>query len=107
MQQRLTDITYVDPPKIGASIEQFGEAGTVESTKANFELVSPVSGTVVAVNEAVYDAPESINEDPYGSWIVELELSAWEEDRACSSMARRMLPTLSARLQRTKGARGT
>jgi len=81
MQQRLTDITYVDPPKLGAPIEQFDEVGTVESTKANFEVVSPVSGTVVRINEAVTDAPESINEDPYGSWIVELQLTAWDEDR--------------------------
>jgi glycine cleavage system H protein len=81
MQQRLTDITYVDPPKLGAKIQQFDEVGTVESTKANFEVVSPVSGTVVRINEAVTDAPEQINEDPYGSWIVELELTAWEEDR--------------------------
>ncbi len=81
MQQRLTDITYVDPPKIGTSLAQFDEAGTVESTKANFEVVSPVSGTVVAINEAVFDAPDSINEDPYGSWIVEVELASWEEDR--------------------------
>jgi len=81
LQQRLTDITYVDPPEIGATIEQFGEAGSVESAKAAFELVSPVSGTVVRINEVVDDVPESINADPYGSWIVELELTAWEEDR--------------------------
>ncbi len=66
---------------MGARIDQFDEAGTVESTKASFELVSPVSGTVVATNAAVVDAPESINEDPYGSWIAELELSGWEDDR--------------------------
>lgn len=82
MQQRLTDITYVNPPKIGTSVDQFDEAGTVESTKATFEVVSPVSGTVVGINDAVFDAPESINEDPYGSWVAELELTAWEEDRA-------------------------
>lgn len=81
MQQRLTDITYVDPPEVGAVIEQFGEVGSVESTKAAFELVSPVTGTVVRVNQAVADVPESINEDPYGSWIAELELSCWEDDR--------------------------
>jgi len=81
MQQRLTDITYVDPPEVGASIEQFGEVGSVESTKATFELVSPVTGTVLRVNEAVEDLPESINADPYGSWIAELELSSWEEDQ--------------------------
>ncbi len=82
MQQRLTDITYVDPPDVGTTIEQFDEVGTVESTKATFEVVSPVSGTVVKINEAVTDVPESINEDPYGSWIVELELTSWEEDQA-------------------------
>jgi glycine cleavage system H protein len=82
MQQRLTDITYVDPPKVGTVIEQFGDVGTVESTKATFEVISPVSGTVVRINEDVTDAPETINEDPYGAWIAELELSAWEDDRA-------------------------
>jgi glycine cleavage system H protein len=81
MQQRLTDISFVDPPKVGAVVEQFGEVGSVESTKATFELVSPVSGVVTRVNEAVENEPESINEDPYGSWIAELELTSWEEDR--------------------------
>jgi glycine cleavage system H protein len=81
MQQRLTDITYVDPPKVGDIIEQFDECGTVESTKANFEVVSPVSGTVVDINEHLADMPEAVNEDPYGSWIAELELTDWEEDR--------------------------
>jgi glycine cleavage system H protein len=81
MQQRLTDITYVDPPKVGAAIEQFDEVGSVESTKAAFDVLSPVSGTVVRINEAVTDEPESINQDPYGRWIVELELTSWEEDR--------------------------
>ncbi len=82
MQQRLTDITYVDPPAIGTTIEQFGEVGAVESTKATFEVISPVGGTVVRINDAVTEVPESINEDPYGSWIVELELTSWEEDQA-------------------------
>lgn len=81
MQQRLTDITYFDPPQTGATVGQFDEVGTVESTKANFDIVSPVSGTVVRVNEAVGDAPELINESPYDSWLVELELTAWDEDR--------------------------
>ncbi len=70
MQQRLTDITYVDPPEIGTAIEQFGEVGSVESTKANFELVSPVSGTVVRVNEAVTTSPSRSTKTPTaaGSW---------------------------------------
>jgi len=82
MQQRITDITFVDPPAIGTTVQQFDDVGTIESTKATFEIVSPVSGTVVRANPAVADAPESINEDPYGAWIVELELAAWDEDRA-------------------------
>jgi len=82
LQQRLTDITYVDPPEIGATVAQFDELGAIESTKAAFDVISPVSGVVVRVNEAVADAPESINEDPYGSWIAELDLTAWDEDRA-------------------------
>ncbi|MCE5254951.1 MAG: glycine cleavage system protein H [Actinomycetia bacterium] len=82
MQQHLTDITFVDPPPMGYVVEQFGELGTVESIKATFEVISPVSGTVVSLNQAVIDAPESINEDPYGAWIVELEPTSWEQDRA-------------------------
>jgi len=82
LQQRLTDVQYFDPPAIGAPVEQFGTLGEVESTKAIFELIAPVSGTVVAVNEVVVaESPELINEDPYGAgWLVEVELNAWPED---------------------------
>ncbi len=82
MQQRLTDINYFDPPQAGAVVEQFGELGSVESTKAVFEIVSPVSGTVVATNPAVEEIPELANEDPYGrGWLAEIELSDWQNDR--------------------------
>ena len=82
MQQRLTDINYFDPPRMGAVIEQFGELGSVESTKAAYEIVSPVSGRVVAVNQEVMDMPELVNEDPYGhGWLVEVELADWQEDK--------------------------
>jgi glycine cleavage system H protein len=82
MQQRLTELNYFDPPKIGAVVEQFGELGTVESTKAAYEVVSPVSGMVVTVNQEVIDAPELANEDPYGrGWLVEVELADWQEDK--------------------------
>ena len=64
MQQRLTDITYVDPPEIGTTVEQFDEVGTVESTKATFEVVSPVSGTVVRINEAVTTRPSRSTKTP-------------------------------------------
>ena len=81
-QQNLTDILYFDPPEVGTAVEQFGELGTVESSKAVMEIVSPVSGRVVAVNGALKEKPELVNEDPYGKgWIAELELTAFDDDR--------------------------
>lgn len=82
MQQNLSDILYCTPPEVGAGIDQFGEAGEVESPKATFEVVSPVSGRVVAVNREAVEKPELINSSPYEKgWIVELELSDFKSDR--------------------------
>jgi glycine cleavage system H protein len=82
MQQSLTDINFVDAPAMHLSVEQFGELGTLESSKAVFEVVAPVAGTVIAVNSEVVSNPTLINEDPYGKgWIVQLKLSNWPEDR--------------------------
>ena len=81
-QQQLTDISFVGLPTIGAEVDQFGDAGYVESAKATLELVSPVSGRVVAVNSALSDVPETINQDAYGEgWIAELELRDFSADR--------------------------
>jgi glycine cleavage system H protein len=81
-QQQLTDISFVGLPKIGAEVEQFGDVGYVESAKATLELVSPVSGRVVAVNSALPDASETINQDAYGKgWVAELELRDFAADR--------------------------
>jgi glycine cleavage system H protein len=82
MQQRLTDISYFDPPKADGSVDQFGELGSLESTKAVFEVISPASGAVSAVNSAVIANPALINQDPYGNgWLVELKLSHWQQDQ--------------------------
>ncbi len=82
VQQKLTDISYFDAPKTDAAVEQFGELGSLESAKAVFEVVSPVTGTVVAVNPAVIDNPGLINEDPYGAgWLVEVKLTALPQDQ--------------------------
>jgi glycine cleavage system H protein len=82
MQESLTDIGFFEPPEIGIQVEQFGEAGTVESAKAIFEIISPVSGTITAVNSAVVDNTGLINQDPYGAgWLVEIKLSNFEQDR--------------------------
>jgi len=82
VQQSLSDIMFFTPPAIGTEIAQFGEAGTIESGKAVFEIISPVSGKVTAVNEALISAPELINQNPYEKgWIAELELSDLNSDR--------------------------
>jgi glycine cleavage system H protein len=83
MQQKLTDISYFEPPKTEVAVDQFGELGSVESAKAVFEIISPVSGTVVGVNPAVIENPGLINEDPYGSgWLVEIKLADFAQDQA-------------------------
>jgi glycine cleavage system H protein len=75
-QSELGDIVFITLPDIGAKIEA-GKAFTdVESVKAVSEVFSPVSGTVVAVNDALTDNPELINSDPYGAWICEVEVTA-------------------------------
>jgi len=82
VQQSLSDIMFFTAPSIGSEIEQFGELGTIESGKAVFEVVSPVSGHVTAINEKLMEAPELINENPYEKgWIAEMELSDFESDK--------------------------
>ncbi|HEY5557059.1 glycine cleavage system protein GcvH [Acetobacterium sp.] len=82
VQQNLSDILFADLPEIGLAVEQFDDLGSIESGKTVFEIVSPVSGTVTAVNKALENAPELINESPYEmGWLVELKLSNFEEDK--------------------------
>jgi glycine cleavage system H protein len=76
-QDSLGDIVFIELPEVGAAVALGGPLGEVESTKSVSEIYAPVSGRVVAVNEALRDAPEHLNEDPYGDgWICELELEA-------------------------------
>jgi glycine cleavage system H protein len=72
-QDQLGDIVFVEMPAVGDSFEEGDEFGTLESVKAVSELYAPINGEVVAVNEALEDAPESLNQDPYGGWIVEMK----------------------------------
>ncbi|MBP2640499.1 MAG: hypothetical protein H6Q66_1450 [Firmicutes bacterium] len=82
MQQSLSDIMFFTPPPVGVELEQFDEAGNVESGKAVFELICPVSGKVVAVNTELLTAPERINENPYEQgWVAELELTNFDEEK--------------------------
>ena len=82
VQQNLSDILYFSPPEIGTEIDQFGEVGEIESSKSVFELISPVSGKVIAINETLEQKPELINENPYElGWVAELELTDFESDK--------------------------
>jgi glycine cleavage system H protein len=82
-QDQLGDVVFVELPKVGAAVEAGTPLGEVESTKSVSEIFAPVSGTVVAVNDALDDTPELINSDPYGEgWIVEInaeDVSALDE----------------------------
>lgn len=74
-QDQLGDIVFVELPAVGDSFTKGEEFGTLESVKAVSELYTPMSGEVVAVNTALTDSPELINQDPYGAWIIEIKPS--------------------------------
>ena len=72
-QDALGDLVFVNLPQVGDDVTAGEAFGDVESVKAVSDLVSPVTGTVCAVNEELLDAPEKLNEDPYGTWIIKVE----------------------------------
>lgn len=74
-QSEMGDITYVDMPDVDDEVTKGEDFGALESVKASSELYSPVSGTVVEVNEELEDAPEKVNEDAYENWIIKVEMS--------------------------------
>ena len=75
-QDTLGEVVYFSPPEVGATVSKDADYGELESTKAVSNLVAPLSGEVVEVNGALADAPETINEDPYGDgWLVKIRMS--------------------------------
>lgn len=72
-QELLGDMVFVENPTVGRQLAQNEECAVVESVKAASDVYAPVAGEVVAVNEAVESAPESINKDPYGAWMFRLK----------------------------------
>jgi len=75
-QDQLGDVVFVDLPETGKTVTAGESFGEVESTKSVSELFAPVDGEIVAVNDAVADAPELINSDPYGEgWLVEIRVA--------------------------------
>ncbi len=73
-QEQLGDIVFVELPKVGAEVIKGKPLGTVESVKSVSEIFAPVSGKVTAVNEALATAPEKINNDAHGSWMVRIDV---------------------------------
>ena len=74
-QHALGNVVYVDMPEVDDEVEAGEDFGAVESVKAASDLISPVSGTVGEVNEALEDKPELLNEDAFANWIMKVELS--------------------------------
>ncbi len=73
-QQALGDVVYVEHPEVGQVVSAGSEAGVVESVKAASDIYAPVSGTIIEINEALEDAPETVNQDPYGDgWFFRIE----------------------------------
>jgi glycine cleavage system H protein len=72
-QIALGDVVFLEAPIVGAVVEQGKACAVIESVKAASDIHAPVSGTVVAVNSAAVDAPESINQDPYGTWLFKIQ----------------------------------
>ncbi|MBR3927829.1 MAG: glycine cleavage system protein GcvH [Clostridia bacterium] len=79
-QDALGDVVYVSLPNVGDKVKVGVSFGDVESVKAVSDLIAPVSGVVCEVNEELADAPENLNSDPYGAWIIKVEQVSEEAD---------------------------
>ncbi|PIE41523.1 MAG: glycine cleavage system protein H [Gammaproteobacteria bacterium] len=75
-QNAMGDLVFVETPEVGSTVSATEEAGVVESVKAASDIYAPLSGEIVAVNEALEDSPETVNQDPYGDgWMFRIKLS--------------------------------
>lgn len=87
-QSSLGDIVYVELPKVGTSIEQFGNVGVVESVKAVSDLFTPISGEVVEINSALDGDPAAVNREPYGDgWLMRVRVSNPDETKSLLNAA--------------------
>ena len=79
-QDALGELVHYEPPAVGATISKDASYGEVESVKAVSDLISPLSGEVLEVNDKVVDAPETVNEDPYGDgWLIRVRMTSPDE----------------------------
>lgn len=74
-QAQLGNVVFVDLPEVGALVKKGKEFGAVESVKAASDLISPISGKVVEINEDLVGEPEAINQDAFASWLIKVEIS--------------------------------
>jgi glycine cleavage system H protein len=82
-QESLGDIVYVELPKVGTEIEQFGNVGVIESVKAVSDLFTPMSGKVAEINTTLDGDPAAVNREPYGAgWLFKLKLSDQDEAKS-------------------------
>ncbi|MGA8576918.1 MAG: glycine cleavage system protein GcvH [Candidatus Cybelea sp.] len=87
-QNALGDIVYVELPKVGSTIAQFGNVGVIESVKAVSDLFTPISGEVVEVNAALEGDPAAVNREPYGAgWLLKVRPSNPDEVKSLLSLA--------------------
>lgn len=78
-QHALGNIVYVDMPEVGDEVSQGEDFGAVESVKAASDLISPISGEVIEINEKLEDSPELLNEDAFENWIIKVKVSDLSE----------------------------
>jgi glycine cleavage system H protein len=92
-QDALGELVHFEPPEAGSTVAKDSSYGEVESVKAVSEIIAPLSGEVVEVNQAVVDSPETVNEDPYGAgWLIRIRLTdAGENDALLDAEAYRQL----------------
>lgn len=75
-QGELGDVVYVELPEVGAEVSKDDTFGSIEAVKAVADLFSPLSGEIIEINDAITDAPETVNQDPYGAgWMVKIKIS--------------------------------
>ncbi len=79
-QKTLKDVVYIELPEVGETFSFKEVIGSIESVKAVSDLVAPISGEVIEVNEEVVGAPEKVNQDPYSAWLVKMKPSDLESD---------------------------
>ena len=80
-QDALGELVHFEPPEAGSTVAKDSSYGEVESVKAVSEIIAPLSGEVIEVNQAVIDSPETVNEDPYGvGWLIRIRLTDLGED---------------------------